>query len=221
MAHTEIVVDAGSQTLSRGLTALSEIAHAAAPMSISGLAQRLGIHRSMAYRMVSTLEQHGFVERDSSGRVVLGLALLMLSRGIAQSLHIAAERELAEVANELQMTAFLSMLDGGEAVTMYSVVPHAADTTVAHRPGSRHSIDAGAPGRVIRSQVDPDSFPPQRFEYSQNEVLPGLASIAVPLQLVRGRAASVAVVFPPQDVDERGIAETLARAAQRIAASVG
>ena len=62
-------IDGGSQTLSRGLTALELIGSADAPLSVADLCAQLGIHRSMAYRLVKTLEQRfGFSARLSLHR---------------------------------------------------------------------------------------------------------------------------------------------------------
>lgn len=213
-------VESGSQTLARGLNALALIGEEEAALSVSELASRLGIHRSMAYRLVKTLEQHGFVERLPTGELELGARLVSLARGVAKSLQAAAAPELTAVADELGMTAFLVVYDGHAAVTLSNAEPRHAEATVAQRPGSRHSIDQGAPGRVIRSQLQPEQYPPQRFEYSHDEVLPGLSSIAVPLSLPRERAAAVAVLYLPHPVDQERIADVLISAASRIRASL-
>lgn len=212
--------ESGSQTLARGLSALALIAEEDAPLSVAELARRLGIHRSMAYRLVKTLEQHGFVERLSTGELELGARLASLARGVAKNLQSAAAPELAVLADDLRMTAFLVIYDGQAAVTLSNAEPRRAETTVAQRPGSRHSIDQGAPGRVIRSQLQPEEHPPKRFEYSHDEVLPGLSSIAVPLPLPQGRAAAIAVLYLPRPVDQERIADALALAANRIRASL-
>ncbi|QIZ97862.1 helix-turn-helix domain-containing protein [Leifsonia sp. PS1209] len=211
--------EGGSQTLARGLSALAMIGEDGASLSVPELANRLGIHRSMAYRLVKTLEQHGFVERSPSGELELGARLASLARGAARSLQTAAAPELAAVADELGMTAFLVSFDGEVAVTLTSAEPRHAETTVAQRPGSRHAIGQGAPGRVIRSLLHPDEFPPQRFERSHDEVLPGLYSIAVPLALPHGRSAAIAVLYLPHPLDEEHVADVLVAAAGRIAAA--
>ena len=56
---------------------------------------------------------------------------------------------LANLAEELQMTAFLVVADGDEAVTIDSVEPTSLDAHVAYRPGTRHPIDRGAPGLAL------------------------------------------------------------------------
>ena len=213
--------DSGSQTLSRGLTALEFIGASESPVTVAALGAQLGIHRSMAYRLVKTLEQHGFVERDVTGALTLGTKLSTLARGVAKSLQAAAAPELESIAEQLQMTAMLVTYDGESAVTLSTAEPQKAGTTVARKPGSRHAIDRGAPGRVLRSQVDPEGFKPKAFEVSQDEVLPGVASVAVPLVIAGAQPAALAVLFFPREVDAERIARVLTAAAERIVAAVG
>jgi DNA-binding IclR family transcriptional regulator len=213
--------ESGSQTLSRGLRALEIIGEADTPLSVSALAQELGVHRSMVYRLIKTLEQHGFVSRNQLGNLGLGMRISSLARGVSKDLQSAAAPELAALAEELKITAFLVSYDGEYAVTLRSAEPLNAQTTVAKKPGTRHSIDLGAPGHVIRSQLNPTDFPPQRYEYSQDEVLAGIASIAVPLTIPGTQPSALAVLYLPHEVDKEHIAAVLIAAAKRISREVG
>ena len=213
--------ESGSQTLSRGLRALELIGEADAPLSVSALAHELGIHRSMVYRLIKTLEQHGFVSKDAAGSLVLGMRIASLARGVAKDLQEAAAPVLAALAEELEMTAFLVSFDGESAVTLRSAEPMNAQTTVAKKPGTRHSVDLGAPGHVIRSQLNPVDYPPKRFEYSQDEVLPGIASIAVPIASAGNQPSALAVLYLPHEVDKEHIAGVLIAAAEHITLAVG
>jgi DNA-binding IclR family transcriptional regulator len=221
MTSSQTERDGGSQTLSRGLRVLEIIGESDAPLSVVALAAKLGIHRSMVYRLIKTLEQHGFIRKNPSGGLLLGMRISSLARGVLQSLQDATAPELAALAEELGMTAFLVSYDGESAVTLRSAEPLNAQTTVAKKPGTRHSIDRGAPGHVIRSQLNPVLHPPQRFESSQDEVLLGIASIAVPLVIAGNPPAALAVLFLPHVVDAAQIADALAAAAARIVAAVG
>ncbi|ALD65033.1 ArsR family transcriptional regulator [Arthrobacter sp. LS16] len=214
-------IEGGSQTLGRGLEALTLIGESTRPLSVSELAEALGIHRSMAYRLVKTFEQYGFVERMPSGDLELGARLGALARNVAKSLQAAAAPHLATVSDQLQMTALLVVFDGEAAVTLSTAEPRLADATVAQRPGTRHPIDNGAPGRVIRSQLHPEQYPAKDFEFSHDEVIPGLTSIAVPLLLPQGKPAAIAVIYPPRDLDEQHIASVLAEASVRISSTLG
>lgn len=213
--------DGGSQTLARGLRALEVIGTWDSPRGVVDLAERLEIHRSMAYRLVKTLEQFGFVERLASGGLVLGTKMATLARGVAKDLQTAAAPELTALAEELEMTAFLVVYDGESAVTLSSAEPQNVETTLGKKPGSRHAIGQGAPGKVIRSVLDPAGYPVRDYEISQNEVIPGIASIAVPLGLSGGQPAALAVLYLPHDVDTDRVVRLLQASARRIAAAAG
>jgi DNA-binding IclR family transcriptional regulator len=175
----------------------------------------------MGYRLVKTLEQCGFVERDADGGLLLGTKLASLARRVAKDLLSATAPELATIAEALEMTAFLVAYDGESAVTLSSVEPKNLETTLGKKPGSKHAIGQGAPGKVIQSQLDPNKYPPQPFEMSENEVIQGIASIAVPLHLASGQPAAIAVLYLPHEVDEASVAEVLTLAANRISAVMG
>ncbi|OAV61826.1 IclR family transcriptional regulator [Enteractinococcus helveticum] len=216
MTSTTKQTTGGSQTLARGLHALALIGESNTPLTVPEVAEQLGIHRSMAYRLVRTLQDFGFVERDPTGRLEIGVRMATLTRSIARDLQAAASPELVALANSLGMTAFIVAYDGEQAVTLLAVEPQNAVTTVAQRPGSRHPIDHGAPGRVIRSQLKPDAFPAKRYEFSQDEVFSGLSSIAVPLRTADERPASLAILYVMSDLDVEEVANKLEESAGRI-----
>ena len=70
-----------SQTLSRGIRALEILAEAQQPLTIAELADAMGVHRSVAYRILRTLEDHSLLVRDDGGRVQPGPGLAVLARG--------------------------------------------------------------------------------------------------------------------------------------------
>ncbi len=214
-----MAVEAGQatslQTLSRGITALEVLAEGDGPVSIGELTERLGLHRSITYRIVRTLEDHGLVSRDAGGNLWLGAGLASLARSVARDLQAAALPELSTVANELGMTALLTVIDQEEAVTLVSVEPRAALAAVAQRPGSRHPLERGAPGRALLRQVRPGDWD-QPFETSHDEVIPGLSSVAVPLHLTGQPAAAIAVVYLTGPADVEAIAARLTEAAIAI-----
>jgi DNA-binding IclR family transcriptional regulator len=207
----------GSQTLSRGLTALEVLAEADKPLTISELSQRLQLHRSITYRIVRTLEDHRLVVRSLTGELELGPRLAGLARNIARDLQSAALPRLTLIANELGMTAFVAILDSGtnEAVTLASVEPRHADAVVAQRPGDRHSVGYGAPGRAIRRQLSGET-PARAYETSHDEVIPGLSSVAVPLAVPGHHPAAIAVVYLTRPTDADAVGARLQDAAQAI-----
>ncbi|MEJ1090866.1 IclR family transcriptional regulator [Microbacterium istanbulense] len=219
-----------SQTLSRGIRILEILADAASPLSIDEIAERLEVHRSVAYRLLRTLEDHHLVSRDSSGAVSLGARMAALAAGVANDLQAEALPELTAVANELGMTCLLAVLDGDECITLASVEPRHAIASVAQRPGSRHPITRGAPGKAVLSLLPPATWPdvtPQLraeveqivargYATSHDEVIPTVRSVAVPLRLRGQRPAAIAVVHVASPAPEAEIAAVLARSASVI-----
>lgn len=220
-----------SQTLSRGIRLLEELADARTPLSIDDLAARVELHRSVAYRLLRTLEDHGLVTRDAAGAVRLGTGLAALAAGVAADLQAEALPELTSAANDLGMTCFLVVLDHDECVTLASVEPRHAVTAVAQRPGSRHPVTRGAPGRAILAQLLPRRWPDEvdarlaaevadaaerGWATSHDEVVPTLRAVAVPLSVQGREPAAVAAVHVNAETDDAAIAARLEAAASAI-----
>ena len=73
-------VNARIQSIDRAVELLEAIAAAPEPQTAPALADRAGLNRSTAWRILATLEHHGLVERDPAGnRYGLGFALLRLA----------------------------------------------------------------------------------------------------------------------------------------------
>lgn len=219
------------QTLSRGIRMLELLADAGEPLTIPAIASRLGLHRSIAYRILRTLEDHGLVVRDAAGAVELGPRMATLARAVSRDLQSAALPQLTAVANELTMTAFIAVLDRHDVVTLVTVEPSHAHATVAQRPGTRHPLASGAPGIAIQSVLSEDQWralpgehPRQEAESarergyatSHDEVIAGLASIAVPLRAHGQPPAALAVVYVSTALDASAIAARLREAAAAI-----
>jgi len=223
-----------AQTLSRGIRMLETIAESDTPLTIAELAGALGVHRSVAYRIVRTLEDHGLIARDATGGTQLAPRMAALARGVSRDLQAAALPALTAAANDLGMTAFLAVLDRSDVVTLVSVEPGHAHASVAQRPGSRHPLAVGAPGIAIQSVLSasewrnttteprPEAAEARErgFATSHDEVIRGLSSVAVPLALHGQPIATVAVVYVASAESVETIAERLTAAARAIAAEL-
>jgi DNA-binding IclR family transcriptional regulator len=231
MPDTSATSSPASQTLSRGIRILEVLADAHGALSIDELATHLGVHRSIAYRLLRTLEDHGLVSRDAAGAVSLGARMAALAAGVAHDLQAEALPELTAIANELGMTCFLAVLDGAECITLASVEPRHAVASVAQRPGARHPVTVGAPGKAILAQVPTADWPSgvsatlaaevdttgaRGFATSHDEVIPTVQSVAVPLVLRGQRPAAIAVGHVATDLDDAAIAARLQQSAAVI-----
>ena len=216
-----------SQTLDRGIRILEHLAAVAAPQPIAEIATALGLHRSIAYRLVRTLEDHQLVDRDAAGHYRLGLGMAGLARGVRADLQTAALPRLTALVAELGMTAFLVVRAGEEAVTVASVEPHDSAAHVVYRPGTRHPVGRGAPGLALLMPEPPtpddrEALAEARrtgWASSHGEVIPGMRSIAAPVLSPDGGArAALAVVFVDERADTDRIGRAVAAAAREVAA---
>jgi DNA-binding IclR family transcriptional regulator len=218
-----------SQTLDRGIRILEHLAAVGAPQPIMEIGQALGLHRSITYRLLRTLEDHQLVERDAVGHYRLGLGMAALARGVRADLQTVALPRLNALVAELSMTAFLVVRAGDEAVTVASVEPHDTAAHVVYRPGMRHPVGQGAPGLALLMPEPPSSRDRQALREarrngwarSHGEVVPGLRSIAAPVLGPDGGArASLAVVFVDEAADVERIGQAVAGAAQKVATAL-
>ncbi|MEU4016623.1 IclR family transcriptional regulator [Microbacterium sp. NPDC028030] len=220
-----------SQTLSRGIRILEVLADAREPLMIDEIATRLGVHRSIAYRLLRTLEDHSLVSRDAAGAVSLGARMAALAAGVAHDLQAEALPELTAIANDLGMTCFLAVLDGEECITLASVEPRHPVASVAQRPGARHPVTVGAPGKAILAQLSDGEWPREApaslaadvdaarrrgYATSHDEVIPTVQAVAVPLVLRGQRPSAIAVLHVATDLDDAEIAARLQRSAAVI-----
>lgn len=223
-----------SQTLSRGIRVLEVLAESDTAQTIGELAAALDVHRSIVYRILRTLEDHGLVVRDPHGRVSLGARMAALARAVERDLQAAVLPELTAVANDLTMTAFLVVLDQLECITLLSVEPRRGIAAIAQRPGMRHSLAIGAPGLALQSLLtdlelhthgalerrhDEGAVGDRGFSTSHDEVITGLRSVAVPLSRIGEPPASLAVVYVSSSVTDEQIGQRLLVARDAIAAA--
>ena len=202
-----------SQTFDRGLRLLELLADAPAGRSVTELAAELGVGRTIVYRLLTTLAEHGLVRRDAEGRAMLGLAVVALARHVHPLLRDAALPVLRELAEEVGATAHLTVVDGGEALAIAVVEPSWTDLHVAYRVGSRHPLDRGAAGLAILAARTSDGRP---YVASVGELQTGAHGTAAPVRGVPGLEASIGVVTFA-DLDADAVGPRLVRAAEAVA----
>lgn len=206
-----------SQTLDRGLRVLQAIADSADGLTVTELAKTLGIGRTVAYRLVVTLEQHAFLRRAPDGRCRLGLAVLTLGRQVQPVVRDVALPALRLLADAVGATAHLTIVEGNEALTAVVVEPAKADLTLSYRLGTRGPLEATAGGRAIlaaRTAAGRPLDPP--WVLSTSEGPDGAFGLAVPIVDLPGLEASVGVVSL-REINETEVGPRVQRAAAEIA----
>src|SRR5690606_8626113 len=105
-------------------------------LTVTEAAGRLDVPRTVAYRLVSTLEQHALVRRDGRGRLHLGLGVLHLASAVQPVLRDLAAPVLRSLAEAVGCTAHLTVAEGEEALALAVVEPSWTDFHVGYRVGS-------------------------------------------------------------------------------------
>ncbi|MFN8198357.1 MAG: helix-turn-helix domain-containing protein [Nakamurella multipartita] len=136
MAQATGTATGGAQTLARGLSALKAVVAAPDGLSAQDVGDLLGVHRTIAYRLLTTLVDAGLVSRGQDGRFRGAVGLLQLTAGAFHTLRAAAVPILRRLANDVGSTVSLLVVENDEAVAL----------------GRRGIRDIPVPDRVRRGQ---------------------------------------------------------------------
>lgn len=213
----------GSQTLERGLTALRVIAEAPQGLTASEVAARLGVHRSIAYRLLTALVRQEFAAKDAANRYRIGVAFFTLARQARPALLDAAQPVLRELAAELGATACLVVPEGAHAVAVAVVEPPGSGARLSYRVGNRDPLDRGAGGLALLAAQPPSEEEPARvaevrargYATTREELIPGTYGVAAPLtRRADETPAAVTVLTHRQEVADSAVPAVLAAARQ-------
>ncbi|MEU9500468.1 IclR family transcriptional regulator [Streptomyces sp. NPDC048196] len=131
-----------SQTVDRALSILPLLAEG--PADLGQVADRLGVHKSTALRLLRTLHEHGLVHRQADQRYRLGARLFALAQEAAENLDVReiAHPHLVELNEKCGHTVHLAVHEENEVlyidkvesrypVRMYSRIGKPVAITVA------------------------------------------------------------------------------------------
>lgn len=111
------------QSVERALTMLEEIAASETPPSATEIAQRAGVNRATAWRLLVTLEHFHLIERDPhSGRYTVGYGATRIAAvSGAASLVRIARPVLEQLGTELKESTYLQVASGSRLVVLDEV----------------------------------------------------------------------------------------------------
>lgn len=138
------------QVIDRMSSLLDAVARYPEPVSLKILAAESGLHSSTAFRILNSMVDNGFVERDTRGRYQLGRKLLRLgSRVHAQSdLRQIAQPVMARLRDRLGETVNLTVREGDEVVYIEKATPNRM-MQVQQLIGSRAPLHVTAVGKLM------------------------------------------------------------------------
>jgi DNA-binding IclR family transcriptional regulator len=146
----------GVQSVDRALTILAVLARLG-QAGVSEIAAELGVHKSTAFRLVSTLESHEIVEQtEVRGKYRLGLGLVRLAGASSARLDVVQEarpvcRRLAADSGETVNLAVLS-----EDAALYVDQASGGAGLPSHNWVGQHiPLHATSNGKVLLSGLEP------------------------------------------------------------------
>jgi DNA-binding IclR family transcriptional regulator len=143
----------GSQTLARGLTALQLVAASRTGLSVQQVADDIGVHRTIAYRLLSTLAQFRLLAKGEDGRYRSAAALAVLGASFDNNVRQLSVPTLRALADDLGTTVSLLVAEGDQQVAIAVVVPNNVFYQLAFHEGSRYPLDRGAAGIALLASM--------------------------------------------------------------------
>ena len=214
----------GSQTLARGLTALHMVAESPSGLTVQQLADQIGVHRTIAHRLLATLTQFRLVAKGEDGRYRPAAGLAVLGASFDRNVRQLCLPTLRALADELGTTVSLLVAEGDQQVAIAVIVPSHVAYQLAFHEGSRYPLDRGAAGVALLASMPPR--PAERdlvararergWVMTHGEIEPNTYGLAVP---VHRRAPSpptcINLISHREDVVVRG-KDAVVKAAKQL-----
>lgn len=216
----------GSQTLARGLTVLQAVAAAPSGITVQEAAQYVGVHRTIAYRLLSTLAQFRFITKGDDGRYRSAAALAVLGASFDHNVRQLSVPTLRVLADELGTTVSLLVAEGDQQVAIAVIVPTLVSYQLSFHEGSRYPLDRGAAGVALLASMPPR--PGERdlvgqarrrgWVITHGEIEPHTYGLAVPVRRRRPSPPTcINLISHREDVVMRG-KDAVIKAAEQLSA---
>jgi DNA-binding IclR family transcriptional regulator len=144
------------KSLARGLAILTRLAEAPDGLRITELAGEFGVDKGSMSRLVRTLANHGFAEKDpETHRYVLGPQIVRLSRSLIKrmTLRDAAKPYLRQVVEATGECAHLAVIAQGQAFYI-DQVESPASLRVSTGVGTLAPLHCTALGKILLAFAD-------------------------------------------------------------------
>jgi DNA-binding IclR family transcriptional regulator len=180
----------GSQTLARGLSALQLVATSRRGLTVQEVADSIGVHRTIAYRLLGTLAQFRLVAKGDDGRYRSAAQLAVLGASFDNNIRQLSVPTLRKLADELGTTVSLLVAEGDQQVAIAVIVPTNVFYQLSFHEGSRYPLERGAAGIALLASMPPrpgerDLVPQARQQgwvITHGEVEPNTYGLAVPVK---------------------------------------
>ena len=163
----------GVQSVSRALDLLEAFPSHGPEIGLSRIASLLGMNKATAYRLLSTLEERGYVERSPESRKYrLGVRAFELGAYFQSQLEVRriALTHLKSIVEQTSEGAFLCIREGDEALCIERVEGKQEVNIFSLRVGGKQPLHCGAAPRALLAGMDEGELK----GYAERTGLPGL-----------------------------------------------
>lgn len=186
-----------ANALTRGLSLLETVAAGPTPTTLLDIHQRTGLPKSTLVRLLSVLEETGFLVRvDERPAYRLGHRVLPLAQAYLRDLDLSAVAtpHLQPVVDRIGQTANVGVLDGRHVLHV-CVVPPARSLRFANVVGERADAHSTGLGKCLLAQLPDDELaahlPTEPFPAATAHTLTTMAELARELRTIRRRHHSI------------------------------
>ena len=178
--------------MGRAISILESLADGPSELGVTQIGRRLGVHKATASRLVSTLAEHGLVERNpATDKYRLGFGLVRLATAAAGKLDLVRQARpiLEALAEETGETVNLAILDGGDVVNIDQITPGHLVVNV-NWVGKRTPLHCTSNGKALLAflpETDARRLLRRRLERMTEHTVVDPKSLARDLAQVRAR----------------------------------
>lgn len=222
MGNTHLTENGSVQSVERAILILEMLADRG-ETGVSQVAAELGVHKSTASRLMSSLLTHGLVEQISDrGRYRLGLGLVRLAGSVTSSLDVVSgSRDVTKaLATQVGETVNIAVLDNKQVLYVDQVM---GPSMVSMRSWLGQSVPTHctASGKVLTAWLDEPSRISSRPD-SWKKLAPNTitSADALELELEQVRQNGFAVAYQEMETDFVAVAAPIRNEHDEVTAAL-
>jgi len=143
------------QSIDRAFDILEVLVENSDGLGVTEISQKLNIHKSTVYRLLSTLQYRGYVKKDNNDKYKIGLKLFEVGSKVIDNIDLRSEvnpylREIMRISEE---TVHLGILDDNQVVYIDKVE---SQNTIRmySKIGRRNHASSTSLGKVLLAYSD-------------------------------------------------------------------
>lgn len=186
-----------NNTLTNGLGLLSLVASTVRPHRVTDLARMAGLPKSHVHRLLQTLVDERYLEKDTQSRYRIGVGALRLGRELLRShpMRVVALPEMMRLVREVDVSLVLAVPFGHDAISIAHITPDGQLDDATETLGSVLSAHSSASGKLFlaylpEEQADQVLAQLEFQQYGPN-THPDAASLKAELSLICNRGYSI------------------------------